>query len=355
MKTTLIQSRRFACICLAASLMLVVGCTAQNHDAVQQTNTDSQTNESRQAVESNATASIQPSISQGFAKAFGPNLLEGDVAGWRVTAQGKITSTDGKTWTVPGEVNYRTGPKAADLYNECNDVTLPSAKAIDLSTVPVKTIDADGETITAYFFGDNYAELYINGQLVAVDPVPYWPFNTSLVRFKVKRPFTVAARLVDWEENLGLGSEVMKGVPFHTGDGGFVAVFKNEDGETIAKTDDTWLTQIYYVSPIADPSRIGVSGGSRNSDDCEAPAKGNAEQGYAAHWPIPADWAEVDFDDTNWAKAHTYSNEDIGGSLNRPAFANFKDIFDNPEADADFIWSSNLLLDNVVLTRKVVE
>ena len=72
-------------------------------------------------------------------------------------------------------------------------VTLPSAKAIDLSAVPVKTIDADGETITAYFFGDNYAELYINGQLVAVDPVPYWPFNTSLVRFKVKRPFTIAA------------------------------------------------------------------------------------------------------------------------------------------------------------------
>ena len=71
--------------------------------------------------------------------------------------------------------------------------------------------------------------------------------------------------------------------------------------------------------------------------------------------PIPADWAEVDFDDTNWAKAHTYSNEDIGGSLNRPAFANFKDIFDDPKADAEFIWSSNLLLDNVVLTRRVVE
>ena len=175
------------------------------------------------------------------------------------------------------------------------------------------------------------------------------------MRFKVKRPFTIAARLVDWEENLGLGSEVMKGVPFHTGDGGFVAVFKNEADETIVKTDNTWLTQIYYVSPIADPSRIGVSGGSRNSDDCEAPAKGNAEQGYAAHWPIPSDWAEVDFDDTGWAKAHTYTNEDIGGSLNRPAFANFKDIFDDPKADAEFIWSSNLLLDNVVLTRRVVE
>ena len=93
-----------------------------------------------------------------------------------------------------------------------------------------------------------YAELYINGQLVAVDPVPYWPFNTSLVRFKVKRPFTIAARLVDWEENLGPGSEVMKGVPFHTGDGGFVAVFKNEADETIVKTDNTWLC-LLYTSP----------------------------------------------------------------------------------------------------------
>ena len=351
MNHTLISNRRFVSICLATSLVLVIGCAEQKHEMVQQSNTDSRVSESKQTVEPTPD---QPSISQGFAESFGSNLLEGDVDGWRVTAQGKIKSTDGKTWTVPGEVNYHAGPKAVDLYNECNNVTLSSADAIDLSTAPVETIDADGEIITAYIFGDNYAELYINGQLVAVDPVPYWPFNTSLVRFKVKRPFTIAARLVDWEENLGLGSEVMKGVPFHTGDGGFVAVFKNEAGATIAKTDDSWLTQIYYVSPIADPSKIEVNGASRNSDACVAPAKEDAQQGYAAHWPIPANWAEVDFDDNGWAKAHTYTNEDIGGSLNRPAFANFKDIFDNPEADADFIWSSNLLLDNVVLTRRLV-
>jgi hypothetical protein len=34
---------------------------------------------------------------------------------------------------------------------------------------------------------------------------------------------------------------------------------------------------------------------------------------------------------------------------------NFTDIFDDPKADADFIWSSNLILDNLVLLRQTVE
>ena len=280
MKTNrLIGKGWFAAASFGILVIALTGCAKKANHETQEGKTGAQSSTEDQA-DTHSTAEHLPSISQGYAKAVSPNLLECDVAGWRVTAQGKITSTDGKTWTVPSEVNYLKGPKAVDLYNECNEVTLSSAAALDLSAAPVEIIDEDGETITAYFFADNYAELYINGHLVAVDPVPYWPFNTSMVRFKVKRPFTIAARLVDWEENLGLGSEVMHGVPFHTGDGGFVAVFKNEAGETIAKTDDTWRTQVFYMSPIADPSRIEVNGRSRNSDACEAPSKENAEKAY---------------------------------------------------------------------------
>ena len=172
------------------------------------------------------------SVTQGRAQQQGEPLIEcPEVKGWRVTAVGTIADADGTVWTTPAEVAYATGPKATDLYNECNDVKLDNADELDLSSVPVVEVDADGEVFTTYFFGDNYAEIFVNGKLIGVDPVPYWPFNTSAVRYRVKRPFVIAAKLVDWEENLNLGSEVMHGVPFHNGDGGFTAITKDADGK----------------------------------------------------------------------------------------------------------------------------
>ena len=287
----------------------------------------------------------------------GDPLIVSDVAGWRVTAQGKITDSDGKVWITPAEVAFAKGPKATDLYNECNDVKLANADALDLKTVPVVEVDADGEVFTTYFFGDNYAEIYVNGKLIGVDPVPYWPFNTSAVRFKVKRPFVLAAKLVDWEENLGLGSEIMKGVPFHNGDGGFTAVTKDSVGKVVDLTDDSWKVQLFYCSPILDPAKIIDTdvASKRSSLICTSPKKEDAEKGYGVRWPIPDNWAAKDFADQTWSRASIYTNEEIGGSLNRPAYANFKSLFDDPQADAKFIWSSNLLLDNIVLARKTIK
>lgn len=34
-------------------------------------------------------------------------------------AVGTITSSDGKTWTVPAENNFTNGTKLSDLFNEC--------------------------------------------------------------------------------------------------------------------------------------------------------------------------------------------------------------------------------------------
>ncbi len=60
------------------------------------------------------------------------------------------------------------------------------------------------------------------------------------------------------------------------------------------------------------------------------------------------------FDDSVWPVAVTYSNDTVGVD-NKKAFTNFVDVFDTPGADAAFIWSSNLVLDNLVLLRKTVE
>ena len=294
-------------------------------------------------------------VTQGRAQKISPVLLECDVPGWRVTALGEITDSEGKTWRTPADVSFVDGPKASDLFNECNDVTLPNAEAMALDGVPITEIDESGEVITVYFFGDNYSEIYVNGKLVGVDPVPYWPFNTAVVRFRAERPFVLGAKLVDWEENLSLGSELMRGVPFHNGDGGFVAVVKGADGNTIDITDEQWRVKTYYMSPLLDPSCVEINDGVRSSENCSWPEKPNAEEGYAVRWPVPDDWADPTFDDSAWTYASLYTNEDIGGSLQRPAYSNFVGLFDNPESDAQFIWSSNLLLDNLVLARKRIE
>ena len=293
-----------------------------------------------------------PSITKGRATQNVSPVFECDVPGWRVTATGSITGHDAREWTVPASTAYTTAPKATDLFNECTGVLMDDANALDLNTVPIVNIDNDGEIITAYFFGDNYSELFINGKIIAVDPVPYWPFNTSAVRFKAKRPFIAGVKMIDWSENLGLGSELMRGVPYHTGDGGFVAILKDENGDVILSTDENWKVQPYYIAPLLDASCVTPD---RISKDCEVPPKKDAEAAYGVHYAIPDDWAQKGFDDTHWQTATLYTNEDIGGSLRRPAYENFTGLFDDPDHDAQFIWSQNLLQDNVVLARRTVK
>ena len=292
------------------------------------------------------------SITQGRATRNVQDVFECDVRGWRVTANGIIASEDGREWTVPADVAYATAPKATDLFNECNGVEMSSAEDLDINTVPIVDIDKEGEVISFYFFGDNYAEIFVNERIIGVDPVPYWPFNTSVVRFRVNRPFMAGIKMIDWSENLGLGSETMRGVPFHTGDGGFVGVFKDADGQVITTTNEDWNVKPYYIAPLLDASCVKSD---RTTEDCVVPPKIDAEKAYGAHWAIPEDWAATSFDDSDWQKASLYTNEDIGGSLNRPAYQNFTGLFDASDHDADFIWSSNLLLDNIVLARRQID
>lgn len=77
--------------------------------------------------------------------------------------------------------------------------------------------------------------------------------------------------------------------------------------------------------------------------------------GYsAAHWALPVDWMMPDFDDSIWPNATTYTNDTVGVD-NKSAFTNFVDVFDTPSADAGFIWSSNLVLDNLDLLRTTID
>jgi len=282
------------------------------------------------------------SVTQGIGTTTNANIFPG-CTGARVSAVGTITSTDNKTWVVPAETNFLSGPYLSDLYNQCSGFIPTGMNGVNLNSIPVTTVNQGGDTITAYILGDNYFELYINGVLIGVDPVPYTPFNASVTKFVVSRPYTIAMKLVDWEENLGLGSENNNGNLYHSGDGGLIAVFS--DG-TI--TDATWKAQTFYVSPIDNLNNIvELPDSTRSSANATVSPTCNANC-FGIHYEIPNNWSAVGFNDNAWPLAHVYSPATVG--VNFPAYNNFTSIWNT----GNFIWSSNLVLDNIVLIRKVV-
>lgn len=250
------------------------------------------------------------------------------------------------SFTVPAEVQYEEVHFASDLYNECANVESKSLTDVDMSSVPVIEVDSDGEIITGYIFADNYFELFINGKLIAVDPIPFTPFNSNLVRFKVKKPYDIAIKLVDWEENSGLGSENNRGKRFHPGDGGFIASFS--DGTT---TNGQWSAQTFYTSPIYDLSCTEEVGEQRLTSMCDTKGVDEYIDTYSLHWVIPVNW-KTSQDYIAWPKAVEFTEDEIGVN-NKKAYMNFQEQFSG--VGASFIWSSNLVLDNLVLLRYQVK
>ncbi|QDT00758.1 hypothetical protein [Adhaeretor mobilis] len=304
------------------------------------------------AQQSNVKSDQQPSFTQGEAQTDITKLYQWTGNNPRTANVGTIKSADGAEWTVPAKTHFKSATKAADLYNEANGVEPDGIADVDLEAIPL--LDAGGDEIfTVYVFGDNYFEFYVNGKLLAVDAVPMTPFNSSVIRFKANRPFTVGIMGVDWEERLGLGFEKFRGASFHQGDAGLVAVIKNTTGETVAITDANWKAQTFYTAPLKTKKCLVLKGGIRDSSRCSTEDAADGTSYFAAHWPIPENWAAADFDDSDWPNAKTFTNEFVGVD-NKPAYTNFTDLFDDSKTDAQFIWSSSLVHDNLVLMRTTI-
>ncbi|MGQ0523179.1 MAG: hypothetical protein ACT4P8_05915 [Betaproteobacteria bacterium] len=277
---------------------------------------------------------------------------------YRASPVWEITATDGTVITVPGATALQKGkvPPNADLYNECTLVLPKNSAEVSTANVPVIEIDPDGEVITGYITGDNYWEMYVNGKLVSVDPIPYTPFNSSIVKFKVKRPYTIAIMGVDWEERMGTGMEEFpmprspKTQDWYLGDGGIVAKFS--DGTV---TDSTWKAQSFYIGPLADPKQVVERG--HVHDTPHSPGRAHPtvpnpncrEKCYAVHYPIPPNWMSPRFNDRYWPRAWEFTDKEIGVT-NYPAYTRYPELFEG----ARWIWSQNLVLDNIVIVRKTV-
>ncbi|MDB1124995.1 hypothetical protein [Vibrio algarum] len=319
-------------IALSSIILLATGCSPSS---------DAASSSSISDYQGSAT------ITQGLAKTVVSNLFECENGRSRVAGIGEITDSEGNVWTVPANNHFTTAPKATDLYEECAKITPKNLTDKDETSVPVTVIDTDGEEITGYIFADNYFELYINGTLTVVDTVPFTPFNSSIVKFKVKKPYTIAVKVIDWEENLGLGTENNRGKGYHPGDGGFIASFS--DG-TVTGSD--WQAQTFYTAPIYDLTCLSEVEGQRLSAKCSTEGTDHGENAYAAHWKTPSNWMSKEFNSASWPQATLYTEDEIGVN-NKKSYMNFIEKFSG--AGASFIWSSNVVLDNEVLLRYEVK
>jgi|GEM_PF-1892480 len=248
-------------------------------------------------------------------------------------------SDDGQQWLVPSDLTT-TGEICLDVYNPC-----AGGENVDFrNQLTPLTIDEEGEVITAFLFGDNYFELYVNGTHVCNDAIGFVPFNSHAAQFQAEYPITYAVRLIDWETHLGLGLEFDE---YRVGDGGFIASFSDGSG-----TSAEWKCQAYYTAPLDDASCVVEDeNGNPDSTACAstpACASDDPESCQALHYELPDNWMMPDFDDSGWRGAFTYTSDQV---TNQRAYQDYTDLF----TGNDFIWSSNLDLDNTVICRVTID
>lgn len=284
-------------------------------------------------------------VTQGVAPESGPCSVTVDCVGGgniREALCGELTAEDGSVWALPAPISDRE--PAVDIFNECDGGGANPNYEMELIT---EILDEEGQDITAYLFGDNYFELYVNGEFMGRDAVAFTPFNSHVARYRVEYPVTYAVSLVDWEGYLGVGLED-QGERIHIGDAGFIARFS--DG-TI--TNEDWKCKAFYVAPLDDPDCLQLdANGNLDSSGCPSTDDtvsciGNdpTRMCRAAHLPLPDDWMSPDYDDSGWLPATTYTADQV---TNAAGFRNYESTL---FAGAQFIWTSNLNLDNHVVCR----
>jgi len=170
------------------------------------------------------------------------------------------------------------------------------------------------DTIKANIYADNWFMMYINGKLVATDPIDFLPHNVVSVDLLPEYPMTIAVLAKD-------NADPKTGLEYgdHIGDAGFTLKFS--DGTT---TDATWKAKSFFKGPI--------------NRDISNPK--------VYQEPLPKNWYAVNFDDSNWPHATEFTESRVN-----PKQPYYQADF----SGSKFIWSSDLDIDNTVIFRTKIE
>lgn len=172
-----------------------------------------------------------------------------------------------------------------------------------------------GDLIQLTFYADNWAMIFINGKIVAVDPVDFLPHSETTVKILPEYPMTIAILAKD-------NADPLTGLEYsntHIGDAGFI--LKMSDGTV---SNGNWKTKVFFKGPL-------------NSD---------IQNPTVQYWPIPANWFAPDFDDSSWDNATVYTSDQV-----KPDGTYVASDF----TGASFVWSGDLNLDNTIILRTTVQ
>jgi len=102
------------------------------------------------------------------------------------------------------------------------------------------------------------------------------------------------------------------------------------------------------IAPLDNPNCVRTAGG-RDSSFCTQSVRPTCavkdpKTCKALHWPIPDAWTSARFNDSSWPRAIIWSAEEV---TNQRAYTDYTKYF----GDAEFIWTRNLHLDDLVLAR----
>jgi hypothetical protein len=170
------------------------------------------------------------------------------------------------------------------------------------------------DTMRLNVYADNWFMLYVNGRLVAVDPIQFTPHNVVSVDFLPEYPMTIAVLAKD-------NADPKTGLEYRTriGDGGFILKFA--DGTV---TNGTWKAKNFFKGPL----------------------HGDTKNPQVTQEPLPADWWAADFDDSKWEHAKEFTEEQVNPK---------QPYYESDFAGAKFIWSEDLALDNTIIFRAKVD
>jgi hypothetical protein len=219
-------------------------------------------------------------------------------------------------------------------------------------------LSGDATRITGTIYADNYFELYVNGERVAVDPLDFTPHQAVQVSFDVPQGTLAVYAIVASDFATESGYEYTESSSPQLGDGGLIAVFS--DGQS---TGADWKCYTALYGPTEASEAAGCN--ANNLDACAV-----------SESAIPDGWADVDFDDSGWEQATEHSAQAVGWGRN-PDYRNGEcctitspltreDASPSclamdesqclsPEeqswGDAEFIWGSDLERVNKILCR----
>jgi hypothetical protein len=167
------------------------------------------------------------------------------------------------------------------------------------------------DTIKANVYADNWFQMYINGELVAVDSIKFIPHNVVSVDLLPTYPMTIAVMAKD-------NADPKTGMEYantNIGDAGFILKFS--DGTV---TNGHWKAKSFSHGPV----------------------NGDTKNPRVENTSIPENWFAIDFNDSDWSNANEYTEDEVGP----------KQPYDDSDfKGAKFIWTRDIALDNTVIFR----